>query len=239
MSKKKIVIIILVVICVLVALLFGVYKLMKSREHQLFGKIVTHGDTEQKVAALTFDDGPTDKTPEILEMLDDLDVKCTFFLTGNEMSEHMEYTQAIINAGHQVGNHSYSHQRMVFKSNAFIQDEIDTTNDIIREAGFTGEILFRAPFCKKLVLLPLALKQRDIVSLTWNLEPDSYAQVASSPKNIADYVTENICEGSIVLLHIMNDSNTNGLDSVPLIVTQLREKGYAFVTVNELLALSE
>ena len=225
------------VLIVLAALAVGGYALIRSRTVQLAGDIVSCVDTDEKVVALTFDDGPTAYTPEILAMLDELDVPATFFLTGREIGENMALAQDIATAGHQIGNHSYSHQRMVFKSRAFIDDEIDRTNTLIREAGFTGDICFRAPYCKKLLQLPLALRKRDMVSVTWDIEPDSYGDVASSPERIADYAAENAAPGSIILLHIMYEGGENARNAVPLIVERLCADGYTFVTVNELLAL--
>ena len=237
MRKKKVLIIIVAIVLLFVLLAFGAYKYMNSRTSQLFGSLVSRVDTDEKVVALTFDDGPTDKTTEILQNLDELGIKCTFFLTGREMEENMSYAQAIADAGHQIGSHSYSHNHMVLKSMVFIENELDTTNDIIRQAGFTGDIVFRPPYGKKLIFLPIALKKRDMVTIMWDIEPDSYKEVASSSENIADYVIDNVQNGSIILLHIMYDGGQNARDALPEIVSRLEDMGYSFVTVNELLAL--
>lgn len=240
MSKKgKALIIILVSLCAVAMLCVGTYKLMKLRDFQLFGKIVSRVDTGKKMVALSFDDGPSEKTYEILEMLNDLDVHCTFFLIGQQMEQHMDYAKAIVDAGHQVGNHTYSHERMVFKSYSSIEKEIDTTSSLIRQAGYTGDIVFRPPNCKKLILLPLVLQNKGIVTVTWDIEPDSFRDVASSPEGIVDYVLNHTGNGSIILLHIMYDRGENAFEAVPGIVAGLREKGYEFVTVNELLRASD
>ncbi len=233
----KTIVIIGAVVIALATLMWGGYKLICARTFQLAGELVSRADTDEAAVALTFDDGPTDRTPEILAMLDELGVKATFFLTGQEIEEHMDMAREIAAAGHQIGNHSYSHTRMVLKSRAFMEDEIDRTNELIRDAGFSGDIRFRPPFGKKLLQLPLALAERDMVSVTWDIEPESYSDVASSPQRIADNVTNNVSGGSIILLHVMYDSGENARDAVPLIVAQLRADGYTFVTVNELLKL--
>jgi Predicted xylanase/chitin deacetylase len=240
MSKKKKKILIIILICVVVVALFcfGAYKLMNTRDFQLFGKIVSHANTDKKVVALTFDDGPTEKTPEILKTLNDLNVKCTFFLIGQQMEQHMDYTRAIANAGHQIGNHTYFHEHMIFKSYSSVENEIDSTNSLIRQAGYTGNIVFRPPNCKKLIILPLVLQNKGIVTVTWDVEPDSFPDVASSSERMVDYVLSHTRNGSIILLHIMYDSGENAFNAIPGIVNGLREKGYAFVTVNELLGLS-
>ncbi len=224
-----------IVLCVLGLSAFGAYKLMNSRTFQLFGEIVPRVETEEKLVALTFDDGPAGKTPAILALLSELDVRCTFFLIGGAIEDHMDDARAIVQAGHQIGNHSYSHERLLFKSMTALRKEIEKTNVLIREAGYTGEILFRPPYLKKLVLLPLVLRELDMTTITCDIEPDSYVEVAKSAESIAAYVIKNVRPGSIVLLHIMNEGNEAALTALPAIVSGLRAEGYRFVTVNELL----
>lgn len=236
-KKRKILIIILACVCAAAALFICAYFLISSRDFQLCGRIVNRVDTDRKVIALTFDDGPSDRTPEILRMLQEQGVRCTFFLAGRDIEQHKDYARAIAQAGHQTGNHSYSHERMVFKSYAFMENEIDDTSRLIRETGFDGEIVFRPPGCKKLLFLPMALRQRNMITVTWDIEPDSYPDVAASPESITEYVLDHARNGSIILLHVMHGGNS--LDAVPSIVKGLREMGYEFITVNELLELSD
>jgi len=94
---------------------------MNARDYQLFGKIISHIDTTEKVVALTFDDGPTKNVSAILTLLEDYDAKATFFLIGKDLEENLEEGKKIVNAGHQIGNHTYSHKRMLFKSPTFYQ----------------------------------------------------------------------------------------------------------------------
>ena len=220
----------------LAAVSFGVYKWMNARSFQVAGDIVTHAETDKKVVALTFDDGPTEYTQQILDMLDDLDVKCTFFLIGEAMESHMEEAKAIAAAGHQVGSHSYSHRRMVFKSSQFMAAELDKTNELIRQAGYEGEIMFRPPYGKKLVLLPLALQQRGMTTVMWSREPEYEGDMSGTAEAIADNVIRMVQPGDIIAMHLMYDSSAPSREAVPLIVARLRDEGYTFVTVSELLA---
>lgn len=219
----------------LLAIIITGYRLSNSRSFQVFGKLIDRVETKERVIALTFDDGPTDKTGEILEILDRVDVKATFFVTGHELENHMEEGRRIVEAGHELGNHSYSHHRMVFKSPSFIQQELELTDYFIREAGYKGEIHFRPPYAKKLVLLPFYLMKNNKRTIMWNLEPDSYRELASCSQSIIDYTMTNIVPGSILLLHVMYESNRPSLDSIEAIVHGLMEKGYSFLTVSELL----
>lgn len=235
MRKGRRMVWIIVGFMAMVAILFGVYKWMNARNFQIAGDIIRHVETDKKEVALTFDDGPSEKTQLILDMLDELDIKCTFFLTGEAMEGHMPETKSIVAAGHQLGNHTYSHQRMVFKTATYINEEIDKTNDLIRQAGYTGDIMFRPPYGKKLVLLPLALQKRGMTTVMWSREPEYEGDMSGSAEAIADNVINMIQPGDIILMHIMHDSGASSREAVPLIVRQLQEEGYTFVTVEKLL----
>ncbi|MEH7545497.1 MULTISPECIES: polysaccharide deacetylase family protein [Bacillaceae] len=233
--KKKIILIGTGVLFVFL-LLFGTYKLMNSRTFQLFGGLTNQVNTNQKVVALTFDDGPTNNVKEILRLLEQYHAKGTFFLIGNEIEKNPEEAKKIVNAGHQLGNHTYSHQRMVFKSLSFIREEIEKTDQLIRKAGYKGEIDFRPPNGKKLVGLPYYLSENNRDTITWNLEPDTYY---SSTTNKVNYVKKNVKPGSIILIHPMYDHTDEELKTVQGILQSLAKQGYKFITVNELQKLKQ
>ncbi|MDQ0273826.1 polysaccharide deacetylase family protein [Cytobacillus purgationiresistens] len=228
--NKKIIIYVLSAV-VVIALLFGTYKLMNARTHQAFGTIISEVETDQKVVALTFDDGPSRNVGSIISLLRTYNVKATFFLIGNEMEQYPEETRAIVEAGHQVGNHTFSHDRMVFKTPSFIKKEIEKTNKLIKEAGYEEEIDFRPPNGKKLFILPYYLNKQGIDTITWNLEPDSFFTNANDKIN---YVEENIHEGSIILMHPLYDQSGTALEAIEGIIQSLLSKGYTFVTVEEM-----
>ncbi len=228
-------IILLAALLVILAGTFTGYRISNSRSFQFFGGIINRVDTEEKVVALTFDDGPAEKTEEILELLEKLDVKVTFFVTGRELEENKEAGEKIVQAGHELRNHTYSHNRMVFKLIFYIKKEIKLTDKLIKEVGYQGDIHFRPPNAKKLFALPYVLKQENRKTIMWDLEPDSYPEIASSSAKIVDHVVENISPGSIILLHVMYESRVDSLSSLEGIVDELRAKGYTFKKVSELL----
>jgi peptidoglycan/xylan/chitin deacetylase (PgdA/CDA1 family) len=218
---------------------YGLLQLSRSRTFQLFGEIVARVETTENVVALTFDDGPTPEfTEEILTILEETGTPATFFLTGREITQHLEQAQQIVKAGHEVGNHSWSHKRMVLKSSGFVEREITRTDRAIAEAGYTSVTLFRPPYGKKLFTLPWYLARKDRTSITWDVEPESFPQVAAVTQNIAAHVVENVRPGSVILLHVMYDKERKSMQAVKPIVDTLRAKGYRFVTVSGLLALN-
>ena len=234
---KKITVII--IIFTLLLLPYLGLKISNSRNFQFFGGIVKNVDTNEKVVALTFDDGPTDNTDKILKTLDRLDIKVTFFLTGNELEKNIEAGKNIVKKGHEVGNHSYSHNRMILKSPSFIKREIEKTDSLIRETGYKGDIQFRPPNFKKLLFLPYYLKKSNRDTILADIEPETTLGFSASSEEISDHVIKNTKEGSIILLHVMYDNRSETLDSLYSIVKGLKDKGYRFVTVSELLEIKD
>lgn len=223
-----------IVIVVILALAFSAYKLMNARNYQLFGNITSHVETNDKVVALTFDDGPTKNTDAILSLLDDYQVKATFFLIGKDIEEQPEETRKIAEAGHQIGNHTYSHKRMVLKSPTFIKHEIEKTDDLIADIGYTKSIVVRPPYGKKLIGFPYYLHKHQRETITWNLEPDTFFTQTDEKVR---YVKENIRPGSIILMHPMYDSTGNELQAIEEILQTLMDEGYTFITIDELLTI--
>ncbi|MBW3112470.1 polysaccharide deacetylase family protein [Bacillus sp. MCCB 382] len=231
--KKKL-IFIGTVILIIFFLLFGTFKLMNARTFQFFGGLTDKVETNQKVVALTFDDGPTENVDEIITLLEEYDIKATFFLIGNEIEEQPEEAKKLVEEGHQIGNHTYSHHRMILKSPSFIKEEIEKTDDLIRKAGYSGEIDFRPPNGKKIVGLPYYLSKHDRDTIMWNIEPDTFYTVAADK---IEYVNDNVTPGSIILLHAMYDKTGEELKTLEGVIQSLAEEGYEFVTVNELQGL--
>ncbi|HYH86354.1 MAG TPA: polysaccharide deacetylase family protein [Pyrinomonadaceae bacterium] len=216
------------------------WQISRSRTFQFFGQLVPRVNTSQKVVALTFDDGPTpDATGQILSALAEEHVRATFFVTGAELEKNMAEGQRIVAAGHELGNHTYSHERMVLVTPSFVRQEIERTDKLIRDAGYQGEIYFRPPYGKKLFALPYYLSKTGRKSITWDVEPDSYPEVAADSDKITEYVLSRTRPGSIIILHVMYPNRSESLKAVKKIVEGLRVQGYSFKTVSELLASEE
>jgi peptidoglycan/xylan/chitin deacetylase (PgdA/CDA1 family) len=215
---------------------YGLRELANARRFQLFGDLVARVDTSERVVALTFDDGPmAGSTEAVLAALARHRVKATFFLVGESIEAHPDQARAIAAAGHQIGNHSHSHQRMVFKSPSFIRSEVERADAAIASTGYRGEVVFRPPFGKKLVYLPCYLGRRGVPTIMWDVEPDS--DLHASAEEIVRRTVDQVRPGSIILLHVMVPARAESLRAVEPIVVELTRRGYRFVTVSELLAL--
>ncbi len=137
---------------------FSLYKISRARTFQFFGEVISRIDTTEKVVALTFDDGPSKETDKILAILSELNIKATFFVTGAALEKHMNEGEKMVASGHELGNHSYSHKRMVLKSFEFVKSEIEKTDSLIKRTGYQGDIYFRAPFWEKAFYSSLLFK---------------------------------------------------------------------------------
>lgn len=228
------------VLVAVVAAAVGLRQLARSRTIQLFGQLVPRVETPERVVALTFDDGPAAAwLDEVVGALGARHVRATFFVTGSELAAAPDAGRRLVAAGHELGNHTYSHRRMVFRSPGFIREEVERTDAVIRSSGYQGQIYFRPPFCYKLVGLPWLLARSGRTSVTWDVEPDSYRDVAASAPGIVSHVVERVRPGSIVLLHIWHESRETSRAAVPMIIDALQAKGYRFVTVSELVSTGE
>jgi peptidoglycan-N-acetylglucosamine deacetylase len=217
---------------------WGTYRLMNSRTVQVMGDHVSRVDTTRKVVALTFDDGPDDAYA--VQLIDDLrqyGAKGTFFVIGADAGAHPAALQALVAAGEEIGNHSYDHRRLVFVSTTTVRHEVDAADTVIRSAGYTGPITFRPPYAKKLFSYPFEMASAGRTTVMWDLEPDSKGDISSDPQAMTQYVVDGVQPGSIIELHPWGKGNEATRQALPLIMAALRQRGYGFVTVSELLAL--
>ncbi len=230
MKKYILLSLLLLVGFLLVAIVLS--KVSNSRTFQFFGEICPRVETSQKVIALTFDDGPTkEHIDEILKILADENIKATFFVIGKDIEQNPGQLEKIIAAGHEVGNHTYSHERMTTVSSSFVKDEIEKTDTLIRDAGYKETIHFRPPYGKKLFSLPYYLWQHDRKTITWDVEPETFVLRAN---DIINYTITHTKNGSIILLHVFYDSRKESMKAVQPIIKGLKEKGFEFRTVSDL-----
>ena len=232
---KKALIISLIILFFFLGICALLFHISKSRTFQFFGEIHSRVETPEKVLALTFDDGPTRAhTDEILGILREENVRATFYVVGNEIEKNPGELEKITADGHEIGNHTFSHKRMIFVTPSFVRDEIERTDDLIRKAGYQKEITFRPPYGKKMVALPWYLSENKRKTITFDVEPETYVEKSA---DIIKYTVENAKNGSIILLHVAYDNRAESMKSVRPIIKSLREKGFQFKAVSELLAM--
>lgn len=207
-----------------------------SYKFQLFGKMITCVDINEKVLALTYDDGPNPPyTDNLLDVLRECNAKATFFAVGENIEKHINTTWRMIAEGHELGNHSYSHKKMVGTNLNTIRAEIEKTDDILSNLGVRSDIHFRPPFGVKRIRLPWELSRRRKTTVLWNVDPKDYQSLSS--EEIASFVVRNVKPGSIVLFHDGGGDRSQTVAATKMVIKQLQQEGYQFKTVTELMAL--
>jgi peptidoglycan/xylan/chitin deacetylase (PgdA/CDA1 family) len=236
---KRYSLIIILLLAIISLFLYSLFRISKSRSFQFFGEIIPRVETNKKIVALTFDDAPTSYTDEVLAILAKKNVKATFYVIGQNVEEHLQTGKNITDSGHELGNHSYSHQRFLLKPLSFVETEIEKTNQLIREVGYKGEVTFRPPFGKKLFLLPWYLSQQNIKTIMVDVEAETYMPKLETDGEKKDFLVKYTLEktrpGSIILLHPFCESCSSSREAIEPIIDALQADGYQFVTVSELL----
>lgn len=188
-------------------------------------------DPDNKVIALTFDDGPSKYTNEIIDILKKNNAVATFFVVGNRLSFYEDTLKNMLNAGNEIGNHSYSHKWLNrLSKDEFILEINNTQNEVKRITGYTPEI-FRPTYGGYSDKLK---SYTDLTFVLWDVDSNDW-KVKNADK-IYDNITKNAFDGSIVLMH---DNHRYAAESLDKVIKKLKEEGYSFVTVSELLEVKK
>ena len=186
---------------------------------------------DDKVVALTFDDGPSKYTNKILDVLKKYDACGTFFLIGNKVDFYGDVLKRMLLEGSEIGNHSYDHKLLTRLSKADFQKEISKTQDAIKKVtGFTPT-LFRPTYGGYTNILK---SYTDLKFVLWDVDSRDW-QVKTKDKIIKN-ILPNVKSGSIILMHDSHEYSLNALEDV---LKSLKNQGYKFVTVSELLELKK
>ena len=214
----------------------GLRVLANASTFQLFGDYVARVDTREPVIALTFDDGPHPiHTATVLEVLDRHAARGTFFMQGLNVERHPAIVREVMRRGHEIGNHSYSHRKLVFMSPAGVRDEIARTDALLRQLGVAGDIPFRPPHLTKLVVLPYVLAEMHKLSVLADVDPEEWRNRGADV--MTDDILRQVRPGSIVMLH--DTAGRPTIETLENVLTALTARGYRFETVSRLLDLAE
>lgn len=198
------------------------------------GQIVYQGaKTDEKLVAITFDDGPWDgTTQQVLEILRQYQIKATFFWIGIQIQRFPDLARQVVSEGHAIGNHTWRHP-LHNLDEMTAAAEVGNTARLIQEVTGVEPTLMRPPGGNlKGQLVPYAQKQQQIVTL-WSVESRDYA--VSAPL-IVHNVLSQVYPGAIVLMHDGGGNRSATVQALPQIIEGLQKSGYRFVTVPELLA---
>lgn len=203
--------------------LAGIY-ITPNREKFYFNSTQENTD---KMIALTFDDGPGPYTDELIDGLEKLNAKASFFLVGEKIKSYPDTVAKIAGKGHLVGNHTYSHIKLTALSPDEIKKEIDKTNEEIK--AITGEApqFFRPPFGR---YNSDTLNYVDMISVRWS--KDTIDWKYEDEERLYRYLIKNAGDGEIFLMHDVEKTTVKG---VLRAIETLQKQGYKFVRADELL----
>lgn len=193
---------------------------------QWLGPVVTHFDTKEKELWLTIDDGPTDDTPALLDLFDVYDVKATFFVKGTRAESRPELIRAMLERGHTVANHSYSHPSGTFwcLPPARIDEQIGRCNQILENITGTTPTLFRAPVGTKNPAVHPSLQRRGMTLIGWSAR--AFDTKTNDPEKVVKRIMPDLAPGAIVLLH---QGRRESVQMLTRVVEEARRAGYRFV----------
>lgn len=192
--------------------------------------------TQEKVVALTFDDGPSvPYTEQILEILDKHKIKATFYVLGVNVKTYPYIIQKIIQNGHELGNHSMYHDHLKKKSVQQIEADIKQVDQLIRKQGYTGNITFRSPFGQVSNNIQQAVTNLDKKNVLFSYLSEDWE--GPPAKVIHDRIMKRIRPGFIITLHDGGKRRQSTVEATEMLINSLKSQGYQFVLIQDLLKM--
>jgi peptidoglycan/xylan/chitin deacetylase (PgdA/CDA1 family) len=210
---------------------------VRGRAAAVFGRSVWRGSPRRRALALTFDDGPSEGTPQILDVLARYRVAATFFQCGANVARLPAVARAVAEAGHDIGNHSYTHPLFCFRSPRFMEQDLRRAQQTIEAHTGIRPAWYRAPFGVRWFGMGLAQRRLGLTGVMWTA-------IGSDWKRGADTVCADLARraanGAILCLHDGRELRPKPeigptVEAVRRLVPALLERGYEFQTVSRLL----
>ena len=210
---------------------------VRGRASSVLGPSVYHGTRQRKVIALTFDDGPSESTPRILDLLHQYQTPATFFQIGANVVRLPNVARAVIAAGHEIGNHSHTHPLFCFHSAEFIYREFARAQRAIGDATGCPPTLLRAPFGARWFGFRQAQRRLGLLGVMWTAIGYDWKLKADT---IVGRMLAGAANGAILCLHDGREVRANPdiretVAAVARLVPTLRDRGYEFDTVSRLI----
>lgn len=185
--------------------------------------------TDKKVVALTFDDGPHAKnTEKILEILKENQVRASFFLVGVHTLKYPALARKIYQHGHDIGNHSYAHLSYTTLNQDEVLMDLALSQKVFKDTLGTFPSLFRAPYGRLRKSDEEILRRFFRHGVAWSIDPKDWESNASQ---ITAHILSRVAPGKIILCH---EYNRAIIKALPDIIEGIREKGYDFVTISQI-----
>ncbi len=192
--------------------------------------VLASGSSLVRTVAITFDDGPHDKlTPPLLDMLDTLGVKASFFLVGSMAEKNPRLVREIRSRGHTVANHSHTHRSCLSLSTEELEEELRKCSAVLEGITSVPVRFFRPPGGKYDRKTVERVRKNGMKLVLWDINSRDYTGV--SPSFITNRTVRRAVPGSILLFHSGVKAT---IDALPEIIGRLRKNGFEFVTLDEM-----
>jgi peptidoglycan-N-acetylglucosamine deacetylase len=207
-------------------------------------EVVRYGKPKRKEVVLTFDDGPDPAyTPQILDILDKNHVKGTFFILGENAMQHPELVKKMYQEGHEIGNHTFTHPDIASITPMQTKMELNANQRLVQEITGHSMTLFRPPYVAdagpstKNELEPIVRAQAMGYTTVGELiDTDDWQGLSSN--EIVKRVLNQLPEGNVILLHDAGGDRSNTVKALPIIIKELKQRGYTFTTIADLIGKS-
>ena len=245
LNRLKRIILILILVIIIVSLGLILFTIFFDQAVIVRKNTVYHIWPSEKVVALTFDDGPSPIwTPQILDALKAADVKATFFMLGKHVQEYPEIAKRVAEQGHEIGNHTYDHHGLFYYKPEELSREVNDTERVILSATGIKTKYFRPPKAWITSREKKQLNNMGYKTVLWSLNSKDW--VTFDDRYIVKYILHHVRSGDIILFHDSGGvfkpeggDRKETVKTIPRLVQRLRERGYKFVTISQLLELQE
>jgi peptidoglycan/xylan/chitin deacetylase (PgdA/CDA1 family) len=227
------------------------YELVEQPTSQLWGRTITQGPTNERIVALTYDDGPNPPyTNRILDVLEREHVHATFFVVGRAVHAYPGVVEREVRDGDAIGNHTWDHRHLILLSRSHIRTSLQQTDDAIYAATRTHTQLMRPPFGARDWIVMQVARRLGYTVVMWSV-PLARDWEYPPARVIAQRVLPHVTDGSIIVLHDGNRGQLcainhlaphvcdrgSDIEATRLIVENLKARGYRFVTIPQLITL--
>lgn len=183
-------------------------------------------DPYKPMLALTYDDGPSKYTQELLDVLKENNSAATFFVLGLQVNKNKEVISRMIEEGNQIGNHSFDHKRLTTLSDEELYNQINKTDNLLYEAALYKPYVMRPPYGSTTEELIEKL-QKPIVN--WSIDTRDWE--SRNAEAITQIILDNVKDGDIILMHDLYETS---LEASKAVIPELIKRGYQLVTVSEM-----
>jgi len=190
-------------------------------------------DPSLPMVAITYDDGPTDITPRILDILEEYDAVATFYVAGRKVNQYRDTIIRAYDMGNEIANHTWGHMSLDRGSAGSIRSQLEDANNAIEAVIGVRPTSMRPPFGRSNATVRSVSGELGLAVVFWSIDPSDY--LPRSVDTLYDYVMERVTDRDIILFH---DTHERSIGTTERLLQTLSEQGYQFVTVSELMYYS-